>query len=314
MTTPLSSPSNAVPESGLEAQVAASVAIPLGRQLDWSVRRELWENRSIYLAPAAVAAFTLLGFLISVGRLPSRVREAIALDPMQQREIILRPLHFAALLIMGAALLVAIFYCLDALHGERRDRSILFWKSLPVSDLTTVLAKASIPLLVLPVVTFAVTMIAQAIMLLVSRAVLVGSGVNAGAAWSHFSFWHMSAMLLYHLVAIHGFLYAPFYGWLLLASAWARRLPILWAALPPIALGVFEKIAFNTSYFGGWLTERLGGGSDGAPRAAGSMSMDALTQPMPGQLLAGPDLWVGLVLTAGFLAIAVRLRRARGPI
>lgn len=314
MTSPMSSPSNAVPESGLEAQVAASVAIPLGRQLDWSVRRELWENRSIYLAPAAVAAFTLLGFLISVGRLPSRMREAIALDPMQQREIIERPLDFAALLIMGAALLVAIFYCLDALHGERRDRSILFWKSLPVSDLTTVLAKASIPLLVLPVVTFAVTMIAQGIMLLVSRAVLAGSGVNAEAAWRHISFWHMSAMLLYHLVAIHGFLYAPFYGWMLLASAWARRLPILWAALPPIALGVFEKIAFNTSYFGGWFAERLGGGSDGAAPAAGSMSMDALTQPMPGQLLTSPDLWVGLVLTAGFLAIAVRLRRERGPI
>src|SRR5262249_35459668 len=160
----------------------------------------------------------------------------------------------------------------DALHGERRDRSILFWKSLPVSDLTTVLAKASIPLLVLPVVTFAVTMIAQGIMLLVSRAVLAGSGGNAEAAWNHMSFWHMSAMLWYHLVAFRGFLSAPFYGWLLLVSAWARRLPILWAALPPIALGVFEKIAFNTSYFGGWLRERLGGGSDGAARAAGSMS------------------------------------------
>jgi ABC-2 type transport system permease protein len=312
MTGSMSSPSNVVPESGWQAQ-AGAVAIPIVRQLDWCVRRELWENRSIYLAPAGVAAFTLLGFLISVGHLPSRMREAIALDPMQQREIIERPLDFAALLIMGAALLVAIFYCLDALHGERRDRSILFWKSLPVSDLTTVLAKASIPILVLPLVTFGVTMIAQGIMLLVSRAVLAGSGVNAGAAWNHISFWHMSAMLLYHLVAIHGFLYAPFYGWLLLVSAWARRLPILWAALPPVALGVFEKIAFNTSYFGGWLLERLGGGSDGAAPAP-SMSMDALTQPLPGQLLSNADLWVGLALTAGFLAIAVRLRRERGPI
>jgi ABC-2 type transport system permease protein len=109
-------------------------------------------------------------------------------------------------------------------------------------------------------------------------------------------------------------LYAPFYGWLLLVSAWARRLPILWAALPPVALGVFEKIAFNTSYFGGWLMERLGGGSDRAAPAARSMSMDALTRPMPWQLLTSPDLWVGLLLTVGFLAIAVRLRRERGPI
>jgi ABC-2 type transport system permease protein len=309
----MSTPSNVVPESRLESQ-AGTAAIPRGRQLYWSVLRELWENRSIYVAPAGVATFTLLGFLISMRHLPGRMREAIALDPMQQREIIERPLDFAALLIMGAALLVAIFYCLDALHGERKDRSILFWKSLPVSDLTTVLAKASIPIVVLPVVTFGVTVIAQGIMLLFSRAVLARSGVPAEAAWNHISFLHMSAMLLYHLVAIHGFLYAPFYGWLLLVSAWARRLPILWAALPPVALGVFEKIAFNTSYFGGWLMERLGGGSDRAAPAARSMSMDALTRPMPWQLLTSPDLWVGLLLTAGFLAIAVRLRRERGPI
>ena len=60
---------------------------------------------------------------------------------------------FAALLIMGATSVVALFYCLDALQGERRDRSILFWKSLPVSDVTTVLSKASIPLVILPVIT-----------------------------------------------------------------------------------------------------------------------------------------------------------------
>ena len=66
------------------------------------------------------------------------------------------------------ALFVVIFYCLDALYGERRDRSILFWKSLPVSDLTTVLAKASIPLVVLPLVVFAITVAVQLAMLLLS--------------------------------------------------------------------------------------------------------------------------------------------------
>ncbi len=53
---------------------------------------------------------------------------------MRQREMITQPYDFAALLIMGVTFVVAVFYCLDALHGERRDRSILFWKSLPVSD------------------------------------------------------------------------------------------------------------------------------------------------------------------------------------
>jgi ABC-2 type transport system permease protein len=309
----MSTPSNVVPESRAESQAPATVAIPPRRQLYWLVRRELWENRSIYVAPLAAAALTLLGFLVSVRHLSERTREA--LDPMQQLEIIERPLNFSALLIMGATLLVAIFYCLDALHGERRDRSILFWKSLPVSDLMTVLAKASIPVVVLPALTFAATIVTQAIMLLISRAVLAGSGVNAEAAWSHFSFSHMAGMLLYHLVVLHGLLFAPWYGWLLLVSAWARRLPILWATLPPIAIGVFEKIAFNTSYF----AELLGFGSDGGPRqnsatGMGAMSMDSLTRPLPGELLGSARFWCGLVITAIFLAIATRLRRQRGPI
>ena len=72
------------------------------------------------------------------------------------------------MLIMATAFYRGIFYSLEALHGERRDRSILFWKSLPVSDLTTVLAKASIPLVVLPLLVFAITAALQFVMLLLS--------------------------------------------------------------------------------------------------------------------------------------------------
>ena len=80
---------------------------------------------------------------------------------------------------------MSVFYCLDALHGERRDRSILFWKSLPVSDLTTVLAKASIPLVILPLLTFAITVAMQWIMLLVSSAVLLVSGQSVATLWTN---------------------------------------------------------------------------------------------------------------------------------
>src|SRR6266700_1637212 len=157
--------SNAMPES-LDAQrVAPAVLSPI-RPMYWSVRRELWENRSIYIAPLAVAGVFLFGFLISTIHLPSRMRALSALDPAQQREAIAMPFDIAAALLMLTQLLVGAFYCLDALHGERRDRSILFWKSLPVSDLTTVLSKASIPLVVLPLLTFAIIVVMQLIMLL----------------------------------------------------------------------------------------------------------------------------------------------------
>ena len=306
--------SNPMPGSPLGPQGIAPAAMPATRPMYWSIRRELWENRSIYMAPLIAAGVVLFGFLISAHHLRDKMRAASALGPMQQHEFIAGPYNFAALLIMGTAFIVAVFYCLDALHAERRDRSILFWKSLPVSDLTTVLSKASIPLVVLPLLSFAITVILQLIMLLFNTAILQGSGLSAATLWTNVPLFQMSLMLLYHLVAVHALWYAPIYAWLLLVSGWARRAAFLWAVLPPLALCVVEKIAFNTSVFANMLGERLKGGAEGAAYAAGSMSMDPLTQLNPGQFLISPGLWIGLAIAAAFLGAAVRLRRYQGPI
>src|SRR6266446_10127080 len=150
----------------------------------WSVRRELWENRSIYVAPVAVAAVILFGFFIRAMTLPRRMRAVLALDPDKQRAAIDAPFHTVAGLIVVTAFVVGVFYCLDALHSERRDRSILFWKSLPVSDLTTVLSKASLPLVVLPLLVFAIVVTTQVIMLLLSTVVLLGNPPAAEALWA----------------------------------------------------------------------------------------------------------------------------------
>ena len=88
--------------------------------------------------------------MISLIWLPRSMRELAAQHPVNQQVALAMPYSHAAMLLMVTAFIVGVFYSLDALHGERRDRSILFWKSLPVSDLTTVLSKASIPLVVLP--------------------------------------------------------------------------------------------------------------------------------------------------------------------
>jgi ABC-2 type transport system permease protein len=305
--------SNAIPESPVESQVIAPAVIPATRHMYWSVRRELWESRSIYGAPLAVAGLFLFGFLIGSIHLRDKMRAALALDPMRQHELIVQPYNLAAVLIMFTTFVVAVFYCLDALHGERRDRGILFWKSLPVSDLTTVLSKASIPLVVLPLVTFAITVATQFIMLLLSSAVLLGSGLSAATLWTQVSLFQMSLMLLYHLLAVHALWYAPIYGWLLLVSGWARRAAFLWAGLPLLAVGVVEKVAFNSSHFGAMLGNRMGGGTE-AVIAPGTLPMDPMTHLTPGHFLGSPGLWIGLAVAAGFLAAAVRLRRYREPI
>jgi ABC-2 type transport system permease protein len=303
----MSTPANALSDSAALAPVNVS---PM-RPFYWSVRRELWEHRSLYLAPLAVAALILVASLIGTIHLPAQLHDA-SLGAPQQHELIERPYHWASLLLMLTTFFVGVFYCLDALQGERRDRSILFWKSLPVSDLTTVLAKASIPLVVIPLVTFVITVVTQALMLLLGSARLLGSDAGTAELWSHVMLLPMSVMLLYHLVVVHAFWFAPIWGWLLLCSAWSRRAPYLWATLPLLAVALAEKIAFNTAHFGHWLGHRLMGGPDGMAPGMEPMTM-ALTPP-PVQFLSSPGFWFGLSLTAIFLAAAVRLRRYQGPI
>jgi ABC-2 type transport system permease protein len=306
--------SDAIPGSPLESHLVAPAVIPASRRLYWAVRCELWEYRSIYIAPLAAAALFLLGFLIYLLRLPGKMRAALALSSMEQQMWIQQPYDFIALLLMGVTLIVAIFYCLDALHGERRDRSILFWKSLPLSDLTTVLSKASIPVLVLPLLTFAITVVTQWIMLLLSSAVLQGSGLGAATLWTHLPMFQMSLGLFFHLVAIHGFWYAPIFGLLLMVSAWARRTPFLWVTIPVLAIAIVEKIAFNTSHFITMLLNRFPGIPEAAESANMSGSIDHFSHLYPVQFLLSPGLWIGLAVFAAFLAVAVRLRRYQGPI
>ena len=302
--------SDAMPS--LEDTVTVPVTIPPTRRLYWSVRRELWEYRSIYIAPLAVAAVFLVAFLISVIHPPARMHMAI--DSMQHQELVEQPYTVAAGMLMVISFIVSVFYSLDALYGERRDRSILFWKSLPVSDFTAVLAKLSIPLLIIPVITFAITVVTQWIMLLLSSAVLLARGQSVSTLWSHLPLFQMSMMLLFHLVALHGLQFAPVYCWLLLISAWARRAPLLWAVLPPLAIGVAEKVAFNTAHFAALMGYLLGGGPDIVPFTVGSMQIAPLTALAVGGFLSDRGLWTGFAVAAVFLAAAVRMRRYREPI
>jgi len=284
------------------------------RLMYWSVKRELWENRAIYVAPVAVACVFLFGFSISIFHLLFSAHSGPAIDLMQRRELFSQPYEFAEDLIMAAALLVGMFYSVDALYGERRDRSILFWKSAPVSDLTTVLSKAAIPIVILPLLAFVIAILTQWIMLMVSSAVLLGVGQSVSPLWARVGIAHRWPMLLFHFLCIHGLWQSPIYAWLLLISGWARRVPVLWAALPPLTLGIIEKVVFNTSYFGMLIGSRFTGGSEGAAIMGRGRPMDPTMHVGPLHFLISPGLWIGLAITAAFLLAAVRMRRYRGPI
>jgi ABC-2 type transport system permease protein len=284
------------------------------RPFYWSVWRELWENRSIYIAPLIVAVVQVIGFAISAIGLAERRRGVLLLEPAKQR-VIEQPYDFAAMMMIFTVFIVGVFYCLDALHGERRDRSILFWKSLPVSDLTTVLSKALIPLAVLPVISFALVVCVQVIMILETSVVLIFHGMSPATTWTLIPFFQNWATLLYGLAVI-AIWHAPIYGWLLLVSGWARRATFLWAVLPLIAIQIFERITFGTSYFGLFIKHRVMGFAPNAFdfRGHANPTIDSLAQLTPGKYLSSPGLWLGLVVAVAFLAAAIRLRRYRGPL
>jgi len=304
----MSTTSNAGPAFHAEPGGIAPAVLSATRPFYWSVRKELWEYRSIYLAPASIALVILLGFVFVLAGLPHTVRGAMEMDAAHQREAISHPFEIVAALIMAAAFIVSFYYALDTLYAERRDRSILFWKSLPVSDLTTVLAKAFVLLILLPAMSVAITAITEAIVLLLSTAVLAANGLSVAAFWSQLQAIPTMNALLYHIVTVHILWYAPVYCWLLMISAWSKRAPLLWALLPPFAIVVFERVAFHSMHFQNFLQDRVSGGNGGAGMLDPEMRMHAF------HFMITPGLWFGLLFAAAFLVVASRLRRARGPI
>jgi ABC-2 type transport system permease protein len=297
-------------ESSFQWQGFTTTVVTATRPLYWSIRRELWENRYLYIAPLAAGVIFLFGVMVNMIVMRRRIAASSEYAAHVQGLLASRYELLAALM-MGTALIVSIFYCLDALYGERRDRSILFWKSLPVSDVTTVISKLTIPVFVLPLLGFAMTIATEYLMLVLSSAIFAGSGVSIAGLWTEMSFLRVPLIWLYHLVTVHGLWYAPLYAWLLLVSAWSPRAPFMWAFLPPFVIWGVERLAFNTSYFLNLLQYRLMGSPS---MQSHDHAQDFTATLIPHHFFSNPDLWTGLIVAAVFLFAAVRLRRSRGPI
>lgn len=288
-----------------DAEAVAYAPLAETRPLYWSVRRELWENRYLYIAPLAVAAVVLFATLIMTVTTPMRSRTH---DPVRVAAAVVKPLQMAPAPIMFCTLIVGLFYCLDALNGERRDRSILFWKSLPVSDRTTVLAKAGIPLVLLPALAYVLSVLAQMVLLFASSLTILSPTIGRARFFE-------GLLIMFYGLAVHALWFAPVYGWLLLISAWARRSVLLWAVLPLLAVSAVERI-FGSHLFMAMLQYRMTGAMREAfvfSRTAGG-NIDRLGQLTPTNFFTRPGLWLGLIFAAACIAAAIRLRRRREPV
>ena len=283
------------------------------------MRREIWEHRSLWIAPLLVGLLLLVA-VATVGRIQFYAGSARPPSANSPFELMLLGWDIPFLL---AAVLVIVVYLLDCLYGERRDRSILFWRSMPVSDTETVLAKLLVGLVVVPLGTFllaAVTSLFASAILALRHHVLVNG--QLAPLWDAATWLHMQLMMLYG-VAVLLLWYAPYAAYLMLASVWARRSPYAWAFVPPVLLAMFENIIFGTRYLGG-VVER---GFRQVLQLAFNLNLqfaytlgDAIPVPRaaPGNggggaavLLESPQMWIGLAAAALMLLLAIRLRRYR---
>lgn len=211
--------------------------------------------------------------------------------------------------------IVLVFVLLGALHDDRKDRTVLFWKSMPVTDAETVLSKLVTAVWVAPAATIAMILAVQVFLL-----TAISGMAATQETLSIWRIWANSGLFIGLIELLAGYLIQglwalPLYGWLLFISAAANRLPFLWALLAPAALVALEALVGLTSAARNFIHDHLG--FRALPRGHGGE--DTLVHASTGLgdsigLFATFELWAGIVVGCAFLAGAVHLRRTRNEI
>jgi ABC-2 type transport system permease protein len=322
--------------------------------MKWLLRREFWEYKgSMFWAPLAVAAVlvALIGGTIVYGfaghHVPTHITingqtidhggYAVSVSAATAARIaqMASSMYLALSLPLFGLLTAVVFsYCLGTLHDERRDRSILFWKSLPVSDGMTVLSKAITALLVAPLITIVLATAVSLTLLFVACVGLSINGPNLFGAVLASPDLYLSPLRLLALLPVYIVWALPTVGWLLLVSSWARTKPILWAVgAPLVGLLVVKWVSVAMANLSGSPLNLMHYASDLVARMLTGIvpgiwfTYDhALTPSLrPDQngidmnslvthsyaTLAGADAWIGALLGAAMLYGAIRLRRYR---
>jgi ABC-2 type transport system permease protein len=280
----------------------------------WLIRREFWENRAIWMVPVIIGAAPTLAALFG------RVDMVALTTPDQNRAVGGMVLFAFGVTFFAVMNLYATWYLLDCLYADRKDRSILFWKSLPISDTTTVLAKLFTGLIVIPLVYFIAADIST---LLMAFIISVRARSNFGSALWQPDLWLQLQALWLYLIVTTAIWYLPFAGWLIVVSAWARRAVMLWAILPPLALYLLEHYFFGTHVVSTVLRDRTLGY---IPRAFHDLSdrgawvstvVDDATMTTPASVwrllnplafVSSPATWIGLAVGIVFVMGAIQLR------
>jgi ABC-2 type transport system permease protein len=314
------------------------------KNMYWLVKREFWEHRGGFLwAPLITGGIFLLlnvmglitaevigarhGIRIGASGELQRVISQMDAGDMSKVGMALDITMYSAMALITVVLgFVVFFYCLGSLYDDRRDRSVLFWKSLPISDTSTVLSKVLSATVLAPVIAVGVGIVAGMLQLLIVAVVLSFHGINV---------WQLLVLAHPFRVMANLIGYLPLYllwalpsvGWLMLCSAWARSKPFLWAVALPVATGLmvtwFDIMGlFNLPAGWFWMNVVQRGLFSAFPGSGVVANFDSSTfehGPRLGvldlmhnyQVLATANVWIGALIGAGLIALAVWFRRWR---
>ncbi|MGK5010617.1 hypothetical protein [Janthinobacterium sp. MDB2-8] len=233
------------------------MSISPANKLQWLLRRELWEHKGMLVwTPALIGiVMTVLGTLMAAATIArtkmhtalivngeeiswSTVFNTRTFGPRRTEMIdaVANNYTYAAAPLFLALGFLVFFYCLSALHDDRRDRSVLFWKSLPISDAQTVLSKAAIALLVAPLIVAAAASLTSLALILILSGVLAANGIHVFAELLGSPGLYLGPLRVFGLLPVYCLWALPTVGWLLMVSSWAKSKVFLWAVGLPLLL------------------------------------------------------------------------------
>jgi ABC-2 type transport system permease protein len=328
------------------------------KTMKWLLRREFWEHKgAMFWAPVVAGALMVMfiggtalygatfgnfhnsvtrvhddGKVTVISTTNKSIAEAFLSLPAEQREHAGEMISSSYLAISAPlfAMLafIAFFYCLGAMNEERRDRSILFWKSLPISDAQTVLSKVITAALVAPLITIAVGTFVSLLTLLIVGVIAAFNGISMfGNVLTNTNF-YLAPLQLLGMLPIYVLWALPTIGWLLMVSAWARNKVFLWAVGTPlltVAVIKYADFLFGAGIKIDWVMQNIvarcllglvPGGWLPDAKVDPSLMTNGQNTAVIGEVfkqswltLSGPSIWIGAIAGAAMIIVAIRLRR-----
>jgi ABC-2 type transport system permease protein len=294
------------------------------------VRRELWEHRSIYITPAVVGLVMILT-LLTAFVFASGYQEIVDIGIVgaqnlagdaERRAALLALLIGNSVPFIFAGAVLTIFYSLDSLYAERKNKSILFWRSLPITDAETVISKLLTTVLAIPLIAFAIIVCAHLIILAITSIfVSIQGGSSVFLIWKSAPLFDVWAGMLIITILLPIW-FSPFIGWFLFVSAWTKRSPLLMAFLPLVLVPTLEYWVLRTHliwdaiqtrfeqlpFFKGIDPEHF---FDDERFIASTDAVSLLAYIDIGHFLASPQMWAGAVVCGLFITAAIYVRRYR---